>query len=84
MDIGPVDCRGMAPTAISEMELWAWQQNRGRKLAPWECEFIMRLSREWAAQAAISENPDCPPPWADEPITDEERRAVADSLRDSM
>lgn len=83
-EVGPAQGGGLGPVPISHTELLAWQQNMRRMLAPWEIAMLRRLSMVWIDEARKAEASDCPPPWGTEEVSDEERRRVANSLRDSM
>jgi hypothetical protein len=62
-EIGPVSSNGFGAAPVSELELLCWQLNRGVRLSPWECETVMRLSREYASMTHQARDPYCPPPF---------------------
>jgi len=54
---------GMAPNKASQLDIWAWQQNRRVTLEPWEVEAIDRLGSLWVrAQIENRPKPTTPPP----------------------
>lgn len=83
-EVGPAQGGGLGPVPISHTELLAWQTNMRRFLAPWEIGMLRRLSVVWIDAARQAEEADAPPPWATEEVSDEEKRRVANSLRESM
>ena len=83
-EIGPVLEGAMGPVRLTNEELLAWQTNNRTRLAPWECKFIMRLSREYRDEMAVAGKRDALPPWAPEEVAPEVLAAVSDSLRDSI
>ncbi len=83
-EVGPAEGGGFGPTPLSQQELLAWQLNMRRRLAPWEISMLRRLSVQWIDQAMSAEDPECPAPWADEPVSAEERAKVAANLRDAI
>ncbi len=83
-EVGPTQGGGFGPVPISHSELLAWQENMRRRLQPWELTLMRRLSMEWIAAAQAAEDPTCPPPWDGEVVSDEEKRAVANSLRNQL
>lgn len=83
-EVGPASSGGFGPAPITHVELLAWQENMRRRLQPWEIVMLRQLSSQWVAQAQQAEEHDCPSPWADEVVTEEEKRAVAGSLREAI
>ena len=83
-DIGPVKPMAMSsPIAIDEVDILAYQINRGTKLLPWEAATIRELSREYASMLVRASSPTCPPPYFPSDAIDEERRKnVSQGMRD--
>lgn len=63
LDAGPEMHGGMAPAPLTHGELWAWQQNTGNDLEPWETTMLRRLSAEWITMKDRAESRDCPAPY---------------------
>jgi hypothetical protein len=84
MDVGPTSATGLGVAPITEQELLAWQLNRGRRLQPWECSIIKRLSKEWVSESYAAEDERRPAPWSDEPMKTEELLDVANNMRHAM
>lgn len=82
-EVGPTGHGGFGPVPLSHAELLAWQTNMRRMLQPWEITFMRRLSFAYAAESQRAEDADCPAPWS-APVNDDELRAVAKSLRESI
>lgn len=83
-EVGPAQGGGFGPVPLSHSELLAWQMNMRRFLAPWEISMLRRLSVLWIDQAMSAEDADCPAPWGGERVSDDEKRKVANSLRDEL
>lgn len=83
-EIGPVLEGAMGPVRLTNEELLAWQTNTGKRLAPWECRFILGLSRAYRDELATAGKRDAPPPWTPEEVAPEVLAAVSDSLRDAI
>lgn len=63
-EIGPTQIVGMGNMApISELEIFAWQYNRGLTLDGWETGIVKRLSAEYASEAHRARKADCPAPY---------------------
>lgn len=61
-EIGPAQPLAMSsPVAISELEIAAWQNNRGISLSAWEAGTIRRLSQDYASALAKAGQASCPP-----------------------
>lgn len=83
-EVGPAASGGLGPAPLTHQELAAWQWNMRRRLQPWEISMLRRLSVQWIVEAQRAEEPDCPPPWGAEVVSEDEKRAVAKSLRDTL
>ena len=83
-EIGPVLDGGMGPVKITNEELLAWQTNNRKRLAPWVCRLIIRLSHEYKNAFIDAGQRGAKPPWTPESVDPEELSAVANSLRDSV
>lgn len=68
-DVGPVVSNGFGANPISEIELAAWQFNRGVRLTWYECYLLRRMSRDYAAMLSEARNASCPAPYAAEADT---------------
>lgn len=79
LEVGPTVSTGMGRARITQAEIAKWQQNMRTPLAPWECRHLLRLSEAWLEQASVSEDPKCPPPYAEAPTT-QTRAHVADMI----
>ena len=83
-EVGPAAGGGFGPAPITHQEIAAWQSNMRRQLQPWEVSMLRRMSVQWVAEMIRAEAADCPAPWSGELVTEDEKRAVAGSLRDSL
>ena len=84
-EVGPTQVVGMGSMApISELELFAWQYNRGIEFQGWEADIIKRLSAEYAGEAHRARKPDCPPPYAPtkQTITQQQRERISAAMAD--
>tara|TARA_R110002020_G_scaffold62613_3_gene167362 strand:+ start:4831 stop:5217 length:387 start_codon:yes stop_codon:yes gene_type:complete len=83
-DIGPTVPAGMGGLAvIPEVELMAWQVNRGVVLTPHECEVVRRLSSAYASSAMESRGAMAPPPFtpqAPEDMSAKARDAISEAM----
>jgi hypothetical protein len=55
---------GMGAGPITWQELAAWSDRMSLELQPWESLWLVRLSREYAAEQSMSSDEDRAPPWA--------------------
>ena len=75
-EIGPAQPLAMSsPVAISELEIAAWQKNRGISLSAWEAGTIRRLSQDYASALAKAGQASCPPFYMSPERMTEDRRA---------
>ena len=81
-EIGMVGSNGMASTPLSWTEISAWQANTYIRLSSWEAKVIRALSQAYVAQARISEDETCPPPWRG--IVTEAEKATEIAILDSV
>lgn len=83
-DVGPVKPMPMSsPVAIDEIDVLAYQFNRGIALSPWETEVIRELSREYATMLSEASAANCPAPYfASETMNDERRKKIAQGMID--
>lgn len=79
-DIGPVMPTGMSNGSISEQELRAYQDNQSITLTWWECSILRMLSREYAAQLALTGRNDARPYVSPDEMNAERRSKVADAM----
>lgn len=69
-EAGPVMGGGMEAAPLTFGELAAWQRAAGIELQPWEATLLRRLSREYAAEAAVAGAADRPAPYTTAPTID--------------
>lgn len=83
-EVGPAVPVGMGGmSGISELDIMAWQANRGIRLRAWEVEMIRRLSYAYAGQLHEAREPNCAPPWRDPSvISDEHRKKISNAMSD--
>ena len=81
-EIGMVGSNGMASTPLSWSEISAWQANTFIRLSSWEARLIRALSQAYVAQARISEDETCPPPWRG--MVTEAEKATEIAILDSV
>lgn len=79
IEIGLVAGGGMAPAALSWLEINEWQKATGVTLGPWEARTIRALSVAYIAEGRRAEEETCPPPWQ-APVTAQERAAEEAAL----
>lgn len=79
IEIGMTAAGGMAPAALSWLEINEWQKATGTTLCPWEARTIHALSVAYVAEGRRAEEETCPPPWR-APVTDQERAAEEAAL----
>lgn len=82
-EVGPTEAGGFGPSTLTWQELDSWAARMPRGLQPWEFLMLRRLSLEWIAESQRAEDDACPAPWG-APVSDEELRAVAASLKASI
>lgn len=80
-DVGPAMSGGMGSAPLSHSEIRAWQDNMGLAITPWEARALRELSRAYVGQAAISDAPECPPPYK---VLGRVARAVVDDKIDKL
>lgn len=83
LEVGMAASGGMGPAPITWAEIGQWQRLTAQPLQPWEARSIRQASVEYVSELAKAADPACPPPWAADP-TEEDRRRVADGLREAM
>lgn len=83
MEIGPTLSGGFGPAPLTFSEILAWQHCTGRLLQPWEALMLRKMSIEYIAFSHKAESSMCPSPYVHE-LTDEDRRAIAASLKASL
>lgn len=83
-EIGPAQPMPMgSPVAISELEIAAWQANRGIKLTAWEAGVIRRLSHDYANALAKASQASCPPFYmSPERLSAERRDKIGKAMSD--
>ena len=62
-EVGPVLEGAMGPVRLTNEELLAWQTNSKRRLAPWACKLLIRLSREYRDEMSKADKRGAKPPW---------------------
>jgi hypothetical protein len=83
-DVGPVMVSGGETVAVLHSELQAWQSNTGIELRPWEINFLRRLSSEYLSESFNARKEDCPAPWNEDEMTQEQRNIVAKRVQSVM
>ena len=61
--VGPVLQGGRGPVKLTNEELLAWQTNNRKRLAPWECRFLVGLSHEYLEESSKAKKRGAKPPW---------------------
>lgn len=82
-DIGPATPKGMGGlVSITELEISAWQQNRGLRLSCWEAKTIKRLSQIYAGAANEARDPKATAPYipARTQITREQHERISAAM----
>ncbi|WP_235530339.1 hypothetical protein [Sphingomonas sp. Leaf62] len=79
IEIGMTAGGGMAPAALSWLEINEWQKSSCITLCPWESRTIHALSVAYVAEGRRAEEEACPPPWR-APVTAEERASEEAAL----
>ena len=83
LEIGPAMSGGMALAPIGWRDVEAWQRCMSVRLAPWQAQMLVSLSRHYVNFAREAEKPDCKAPWDDEDI-ETRRERVARQLKAAM
>lgn len=83
-DAGPSMPSGLGEAPLTHGEIRAWQDNTGIRLSPSEARAVRRASIEYVAFRSRASNPSMPAPWDGHTVSDDEKRAVAKSLRDTL
>jgi hypothetical protein len=76
-DVGPTIDDGH----LTYAEISAWQQTMGLVLTPWETQQLHQLSRVYIDQAHKSRAFDCPAPYSDEVVEQQQRELVENKFR---
>lgn len=63
-DLGLSKSGAMGPVPMDWIDLQAWQNGIGHRAQPWELRAMREASRNFVWQQHESEDPQCPPPWA--------------------
>lgn len=79
LEVGPVTSSGMGSSALTFVELQAWQTQAGLDLQPWEVTTLRHLSRVYAAESSRAASPAAQPLWI--PEIEVNRKAVDEGLR---
>ena len=72
MEIGPNVITGMGAAPLQWSDLTSWQSLTGIELNPWEATTLHSLSRDWVGQANKSRDEKCPPPYVENPKSNDE------------
>ncbi len=79
IEIGMTAGGGMAPAALSWLEINEWQKATCVTLSPWEARTIHALSVAYIAEGRRAEEETCPPPWR-APVSAQERASEESAL----
>ena len=83
--VGPAKSTGFGLTGISWPDLKAWSDLTRIRLAPWQAEILIIMSRGYASEfSAASSEKYTDPPWADEETLEKRAAAVPDILRTGL
>lgn len=80
---GPTLSSPMGATPLTHQEIWAWQQNMGLELCPWEINSLREMSRQYLSELLQSDKHDSPPPWIPE-IDKEYGEVIARRVKDVL
>jgi hypothetical protein len=83
-DAGPTMPGGMSTSVLTSAELQAWQHNTGNRMTPWEARTLRNLSAAYVAELLEAANPKRSAPWHPEDMPDEDKKATAQSMRESL
>lgn len=85
-EIGPVVASGMSVGAFNDLHVRAWRENTSIDLAPWESRWLIRLSKEYAAELHAASDVNRPPPWIPDPSEEppERKEKVARHVRSML
>lgn len=80
LDAGPIvlNANGSAPLSWTDIDAWA--RITGVRLQTWEARGLRRLSLEYMTCAQRAQEPNCPPPYNQEPEPDKRER-IGSELR---
>lgn len=62
-ELGPTVLTGMGVGPVDPPHIESWQRQMGLSLSPWEVKTLLRLSNDYAGEAASSTKPDRKPPF---------------------
>lgn len=79
-DCGPVAHASMGAAPLGWQEIQAWERVTGIELQTWEARGLRRLSIEYLVSSQAAQDPNCPPPWTDQP-TPQQRDRISHALR---
>jgi len=74
-EFGPTVAAGMGSAPVSAGEIESWSRLLGIELGGWEARLLLRLSREYLAEASNATKQDCLAPW--QPETYQPDKALA-------
>lgn len=77
IEVGPSMAGAMGAAPLTFGEIDAWVRRAGITLPPWQAKMLVRLSRDYVGELHRAEEHGCPPPWAEEPISDDKRAAIS-------
>jgi hypothetical protein len=84
LEAGPVMAGGMSMAPLTWLEISAWQERMALELQPWENALLVRMSREYAAEASVAGDEDRAPPWKDTWPARAKREAIDRAVRTSL
>lgn len=79
MEVGPIVSGGMGQAPIGWGDLTNWQQLTGVSLNPWEARTLRKLSQDFLSQKSVSNEANCPAPYVENPLANED--AVAEQFK---
>ncbi|MCZ4341514.1 hypothetical protein O4H52_07875 [Sphingomonadaceae bacterium G21617-S1] len=63
MKAGPTIAGDMGPKPLSAQELEAWSRGTGKRLACWEFDLLLRMSRDYLGESHLAEDHMRAAPW---------------------
>lgn len=79
MDVGPTINGPMGQSPVGWSDLTHWQGFLGIELTPWEARTLCTLSRDFLDQMNKSRDLNCPAPFVENPLANDE--AVAEQFK---
>ena len=81
--LGPCGQGATGPVPVGWADIGAWVRLTGTPLQPWQAHALRSASAAYVGQLHDASEPDCPPPWTDQP-TEDDRDRIARQVREAF